>query len=1126
MTRFNLARSSSPSWPSPRRQVVPLEIRAGTLAALLATLLLLGWANAPHARAACEGECTQEQAETGLANPPKWAEEREIHFEAGSAEVSAYTAAEMEAGESEAENQVGPLHYRESGKGVQGAPKVYVIFWGKNFETLKTGKEVHEMVLKLLEGLTGSAYQGLLTQYFDSTGNISSTLAPIAAWTDKGVTAPAKVTEVKAEEEIEHAISENKEKSWKAEPSAQFLLVSAPESTYETGFMEESECAYHSVTKESKNVTKDTIYGFVPYQGDSPFGKNKCISVGNPSKNPVFKTSKSVAHEYAEIATDPYPGLEAETYTWRSLTHEKYPEIADLCQLEPDFELPSGGYAQNLYDDHLHACGHSDLEPPSAYAITESASGVSNEGATLEGTVNAEGLESKYYFEYGTSKSYGLETAEVSIGSGVENQPVSKTISGLSPSTTYHYRVVTTNSTGTTSGLDRKFATGTGGSPTVTTESATGVAMFEAIMHGTVNPNGLATTDQFEYGLTESYGSSTPSESAGSGVNAVAKGYTLTHLTPNKTYHFRLKGSNSKGSGEGKDVSFKTQALEPAHATSVGSAGTGNGQFKHPAGVVSDGQGNIWVVDMENGRLQKFDEEGKYLTQFGKEGKGKCELIRPKSVAVDSEGHIWVDDAGNYRVTEFNEAGECFAQFGKMGTGEGQFFDAESIAIDHKDDIWVGDTYNHRLQEFNHEGKLIRVVQPASGKSCHMENPGGITIDPAGNVWVVDWLGNRVIEFNEEGSCLREFAFKGEGSGEGQFKHPDAIAVDANGCVWIGDEGNDRVQVFNEAGEYITKFGSVGSGAEQFNFEYPMGILSEGSGEVWITDAKNNRMEKWTIPNLKPTYSSTFGSKGTGNGQFEEPAGIAVNPINGNLAVSDEVNGRVEVFNEKGEFIKTVGKKGSGKGEFSKPRGVAIDAEGKIWVTDTGNNRVQELSEAGTYLAKFGSTGSGDGEFESPKGLAVDSKGNVWVADSGNNRVQEFNKELKYQRKFSTGKNPVGVAIDPKGNVWSDNDGETGALEEHTETGELIRKIVPSGEGIGRLQEPRRLAIGLNGELWVPDAANDRVEVFNQKGEYVAKFGALGSGTEQMKYPVALALDAKGNVWITDDNNRIDHWIR
>jgi len=1101
--------------------VVPLEIGAWALAALLA-LLLLGWLNAPLARAECEGECTPEQAETGLAEPPEWAEGREIHFEAESAEASAYTAEEMEAGESENETQVGPLEYRESGGGVQRTPKVYVIFWGKNFETTEAGEEVRLLILQLLENLTGSAYQGILTQYFDSGGTISPTLEPITAYTDESVTAPEEIDQMKLEEEITEVIEEQE---WEVEQNAQFLLLPAPGSTYEAIFAASRGCAHHGVTVASEHVTGKIIYGFVPYQGDKPYSKNGCIEVGNPSKDPVIKTSKSVSHEYADTVTDPHPGVKA-TSTWRDFTKSTLPEIADLCQLETGAKLPSGGYAQNLYDNHLHACSHSDLEPPHAYAITDDSPFVTNEKATLKGRVSAVGLKSEYYFEYGTTESYGSNTEKVSIESGYKEQSVSKALSSLKPSTTYHYRVVTSNSTGTTSGQHREFTTGSGNAPTVSTASATGVEMFEAILRGTVNPNGFATTDQFEYGLTESYGSSTPSESAGSGVAEVAKGYTLTHLTPGKTYHFRAKGSNSEGSGEGEDSSFKTKALEPAHAASHGSKGSGNDQFKHPAGIASDAEGNTWVVDMENNRLQKFNREGKYVTQFGKEGEGKCELKQPKSVAIDSEGHIWVDDAHNYRVTEFNEAGECFTQFGEMGTEEGQFLDAEGIAIDHKDDIWVADTYSGRLQEFDDEGELLKIVQPEPGKSCHMENPGGITVDPVGNIWVVDWIQNRVMEFNEEGSCLREFDFKGIGSGDGQFEHSDAISVDANGAVWVGDEGNGRVQVFTEDGEYITKFGSYGSGEEQFKFAYPMGILAEGDGEVWITDANNNRVVKWTIPVLSPTYSSSFGSKGPANGQFEEPAGIAVSPINGNLAVSDETHGRVEVFSEAGTFIRKFGKNGSGDGEFEEPRGVAIDSEGNIWVTDTGNSRVQEFAEDGTFIRKFGTEGTGNGEFKSPKGLGIDSKGNIWVTDSGNNRVQEFNSEGKYQRQFSTGTNPIGVAVDPKGNVWSSNDEETGVLEEHTETGELIRKIVLSGEGTGQLLKPKRLAIGINGELWIPDAKNNRVEVFNQKGEYITKFGTPGSDNERMNFPVALALDVKGNIWVTDNKNQIDHWIR
>ncbi len=280
MTRSDSARLGSSSGPSSRRRVGPREVRAWALAAL-ATLLLLGCVSATTAHAECEGECTPEQAETGLAEPPAWAAGREIHFEAESAEASAYTAEEMQAGESESETQVGPLEYRESGKGVQGTPKVYVIFWGKKFMTTEAGEEVEILSMALLEGLSGSAYQGLLTQYFDSGGTISPTLKSITAYPDESVTAPKEINQVKVEEEITSVI---KNKKWEVEPDAQFLLVSAPGSTYEAEFAEAKGCSYHGVIKKSGEA--DIIYGFVPYQGDRPIAKANAYRRATPAKIP------------------------------------------------------------------------------------------------------------------------------------------------------------------------------------------------------------------------------------------------------------------------------------------------------------------------------------------------------------------------------------------------------------------------------------------------------------------------------------------------------------------------------------------------------------------------------------------------------------------------------------------------------------------------------------------------------------------------------------------------------------------------------------------------------------------------------------------------------------------------
>jgi DNA-binding beta-propeller fold protein YncE len=769
------------------------------------------------AEAACEGACSEKQLATGLAEPPAWADERTIHFEPESIGASAYGVAELE-------GEGGPLLYNEAGTSAQHATKVYVIYWGSNFNTNEKGIEVHTMLQKLFAGLSGSAYQGILTQYFDSTGRISPTVTS-ASFIDEGVKAPEKVTPLKIEEEVSSIVSANK---WTPETSAQFILVTAPGSTHEVT----KGCAFHGVTQTSAKVVGGIVYGFVPYQGDPPFSTNGCVETGNPSKNPVFKTSKSASHEYAEAATDPLLNQ------WRTGIGFG-PEISDICQANPDFELPSGAYAQDQYDDHLNSCASSDLEPPHAYAITGTATGIKATEGTLKGTVNPEGLSSQYYFEYGTTKSYGSKTAEVNAGSGIANVAASQLVAGLAPNTTYHFRVAEVNSTGTTTGEDRTLTTAKGSPPTVITGSATGITATEAILHGTVNPNGFATTDQFEYGTTTSYGSSVPAvaESAGSGTAEVAKGYILTGLLPSTTYHFLIKGTSSEGTSFGKDATFTTAALTP-------------------------------------------------------------------------------------------------------------------------------------------------------------------------------------------------------------------------------------------------------------------------------------------------TFSSNFGSSGTGNGQFNQPTGIAVNPINGNLVVPDEGNNRVEVFNEKGEYLSQFGTLGAGNGQFNQPRGAAVDSKGNIWVVDTGNNRVQKFNEKGEYQSQFGTKGTGNGQFTAPKNLAVDSKGNVWVADSGNKRIEKFNEKGEYVLQFSAGTNPIGVAVDSKGNVWTANDNETGAIEEHNEKGESVQKFASRGEGNGQVREPKRLAVDANGYIWVPDALNNRVEVFNEKGEYVTKFGSFGSGSEQMSYPVGIAVDPRGNVWVDDNNNRVDRWIR
>ena len=163
-------------------------------------------------------------------------------------------------------------------------------------------------------------------------------------------------------------------------------------------------------------------------------------------------------------------------------------------------------------------------------AITGPVSAVGATNATASGTVNPGGVSTNWFFEYGTSTSYGRRTTTRNAGAGTANVGVSAALTGLAPGTTYHYRLVATNGDGTTRGADGIFTTTS--TPAATTGAVSRVTTTSARLAGSVDPNGRATTWFFEYGTTTGYGARTAAVSAGSGNTARSVSADVTGLTP------------------------------------------------------------------------------------------------------------------------------------------------------------------------------------------------------------------------------------------------------------------------------------------------------------------------------------------------------------------------------------------------------------------------------------------------------------------------------------------------------------------------------------------------------------------------------------------------------------------
>jgi len=212
------------------------------------------------------------------------------------------------------------------------------------------------------------------------------------------------------------------------------------------------------------------------------------------------------------------------------------------------------------------------LPAPAALAASEpavttgNATAITPTSATVNATVNPEGQSTTYYFEYGTTTSYGSKTSSADAGSGSTDVKVSTQVEPLAPNTTYHYRVVATNASGTTLGADVSFKTPKPPVPVVLTRHATGVTQTSATANGTVNPEGQATSYVFEYGTSPAYGAQTPPASAGSGTKTIVVSATIGALVPNTTYHYRLLATSVNGTTYGHDTSFRTAAL-PAGVT-------------------------------------------------------------------------------------------------------------------------------------------------------------------------------------------------------------------------------------------------------------------------------------------------------------------------------------------------------------------------------------------------------------------------------------------------------------------------------------------------------------------------------------------------------------------------------
>ncbi len=285
-----------------------------------------------------------------------------------------------------------------------------------------------------------------------------------------------------------------------------------------------------------------------------------------------------------------------------------------------------------------------------------------------------------------------------------------------------------------------------------------------------------------------------------------------------------------------------TSLAQPTFVTKWGSFGAGDGEFNWPTGVYADSLGNVYVIDSQNNRIQKFTSSGTFITKWGSSGTGDSQFATPNNLAIDPSNNVYVADFGNDRVQKFTSTGTFITKWGSTGTGDGQFNLPNGVGIDSSNNVYVADAINGRIQKFTSTGTFITKWGSTGAGDGEFALPAGVAVDSSNNVYVADFGNDRVQKFTSTGTFITKWG--SSGAGDGQFLFPSGVAVDpSNNIVYVTD-ANNRVQEFTSAGTFLTKWGSFGSGDGEFNA--PDGIWVDSIGHtVYVADKLNNRVQEF-----------------------------------------------------------------------------------------------------------------------------------------------------------------------------------------------------------------------------------------------------------------------------------------
>lgn len=575
------------------------------------------------------------------------------------------------------------------------------------------------------------------------------------------------------------------------------------------------------------------------------------------------------------------------------------------------------------------------------------------------------------------------------------------------------------------------------------------------------------------------------------------------------------------------------------------SPGTTAAKMKIPTGLAIDAAGRLWVADVQNHRILRFDNAasksngapangvlGQTLFTTAAVGTTASALNFPTGVAV-SGGLVFVADNGNNRVLRFdNPAAKSNGTTAQTVFGQASFTSSASGLSNH-----------------NLDSPQTAVVE---------EGPGGLIL------WVADYNNKRVLGFANAGTPnatggnatrvlgQTNFTSKVSDTTASTLTAVSGLAISGTN-LYVSDPGNSRVLRWNApstggngtAADMVYGRPNFTSGGEiaWTGIYGPEGLWVDGGGNLWVTDAGHARVLRYNSAIdkfLGASYDLYLGAPAVAVPEIFA-TGIAIDPVTGKVFVADSRNNRVFRYAQYNALVTgqqpeaVLGQSdlvsnsaGTGATKMREPHGLAFSPSGRLWVADSGNHRILRFDNAwakpdgapadgmlGQTAFGVQTSGTGNAKLNFPCGVYLEPNGILWVADTSNNRVLRFD---------SAHSKPMGGAAD---GVLGQNGFAANAPQT---TARYMSK-------------PTSVTVGSQGRLWVMDANNNRVLRFENaaaKPNWAPADGVLGQtlfttsdeGIDASRlhtsgpFPLAsLIVDGVGRLYVGDQENARIIWF-